>query len=43
MSPAEFEGFVGSMRAVLDRRVAEREKNELLRLLAPIRREVVGA
>lgn len=43
MTAAEFEAFVGSMRAVLDRRVGEREKNELLRLLAPIRREVVGA
>jgi len=42
MTPAEFEAFIGSMRAVLERRVAEREKNELLRLLAPIRREVVG-
>ena len=42
MTPAEFEALIGSMRAVLERRVAEREKNELLRLLAPIRREVVG-
>ena len=43
MTAAEFEVFVSSMRAVLERRVGEREKNELLRLLAPIRREVVGA
>ena len=43
MTNADFEVFVGSMRTVLERRVGEREKNEVLRLLAPIRREVVGA
>lgn len=43
ITDTEFDAFVGSMRAVLDRRVGEREKNEMLRLLAPMKREVVGA
>jgi hemoglobin len=43
ITDTEFDVFVGSMRAVLVRRVGEREKNELLRLLAPMKREVVGA
>ena len=43
INDTEFDVFVGSMRAVLERRVGEREKNELLRLLAPMKRDVVGA
>jgi hemoglobin len=43
ISDGEFEVFVGSMRVVLERRVSEREKNEMLRLLAPMKREIVGA
>jgi hemoglobin len=43
ISDTEFDVLVTSMRSVLERRVGEREKNELLRLLAPMKREVVGA
>ena len=42
ITDSEFDVLVTSMRSVLDRRVGEREKNELLRLLAPMKREVVG-
>lgn len=34
----EFGRMVAAMRIALERRVAERERNEMLRLLAPIRR-----
>ncbi len=43
ITDSEFDVLVTAMRTVLDRRVGEREKNELLRLLAPMKREVVGA
>lgn len=39
---AEFDLMVQNLRDALDARVGEREKNELLRLLAPMKRDVVG-
>ena len=38
ISHAEFGRMVAAMRVALERRMAERERNEMLRLLAPIRR-----
>ena len=43
ITDSEFDRLVAATRAALDKRVGEREKNELLRLLAPFKREVVGA
>lgn len=43
LNRGEFDIIVGNMRTVLERRVGEREKNEVLRLLAPVRRSIVGA
>lgn len=39
----EFDRLVAATRAALEKRVGEREKNELLRLLAPMKRDIVGA
>ncbi len=43
ISDAEFDLMVAALRAALDRRVGAREKNEMLRLLAPMKRDIVGA
>ncbi|MBL8385189.1 MAG: hypothetical protein JNM90_19045 [Burkholderiales bacterium] len=43
LTAAEFGALVGGLRAALERRVGEREKNELLRLMAPLRRELARA
>lgn len=44
ISEREFNAIVEILRGVLNRRgVAEREKNELLRLLAPMQRDIVTA
>jgi hemoglobin len=42
ITDSEFDLMVAALRASLDRYVGEREKNELLRLLAPMKRDVVG-
>jgi hemoglobin len=39
----EFERMVSAMRGALEARVAERDKNDMLRMLAPMRREIAGA
>lgn len=41
ITTAEFELFVQAMRDSLNRHVATREKNELLKLLAPMKRDIV--
>lgn len=43
LSAAEFDAVIGSLRSVLERRVGERERNELLRLMAPLRRDIVAS
>ena len=43
ITDSEFDLMVSALRAVLDRHVGEAEKNEMLRLLAPMKRDVVGA
>ena len=43
ITDTEFDVMVGALRDALHRRVGEREKNELLRLLAPMKRDIVGA
>ena len=40
---ADFDLMVGALRRALDHRVGERERNELLRLLAPVKRAMVTA
>jgi hemoglobin len=42
ITDSEFDLMVAALRVSLDRHVGEREKNELLRLLAPMKRDVVG-
>lgn len=42
ITTAEFELFVQSFRDALDRHVATREKNELLKIVAPMKRDIVG-
>lgn len=41
ITTAEFEVFVQIFREALDRHVATREKNELLKILAPMKRDIV--
>jgi len=41
ITSAEFELFVQIFREALDRHVGTREKNELLKILAPMRRDIV--
>lgn len=41
ITEAEFELFVSFFRDALNRHVNEREKNELLKLLAPMKRDIV--
>lgn len=41
ITEAEFELFVSFFRDALNRHVKEREKNELLKLLAPMKRDIV--
>lgn len=43
ITDSEFDLMVAALRTSLDRHVGTREKNELLRLLAPMKRDVVGA
>ncbi len=43
ITEAEFSAMVELLREVLDRRVGEREKNELLKILAPMKRDIVTA
>jgi hemoglobin len=43
ITAAEFEVFVQIFRDALDRHVGTREKNELLKILAPMRRDIVTA
>jgi hemoglobin len=43
ITEAEFYAMVDILRGVLDRRVGEREKNELLKILAPMKHEIVTA
>ena len=42
ITDSEFDLLVAALRDSLNRHVGEREKNELLRLLAPMKRDVVG-
>lgn len=42
ITDSEFDLMVAVLRESLNRHVGEREKNELLRLLAPMKRDVVG-
>lgn len=42
ISTAEFEVFVEIFRTALNRHVGTREKNELLKLLAPMKRDIVS-
>ena len=42
ITDSEFDLMVAALRTALDHHVGEREKNELLRLLAPMKRDVVG-
>lgn len=42
ITSAEFEVFVEIFRASLGRHVGTREKNELLKILAPMKRDIVG-
>lgn len=41
ISEAEFEAFVGIFRNTLMKHLATREKNELLKILAPMKRDIV--
>ena len=41
ITEAEFEAFVEMFRTVLSRHVGTREKNELLKILAPMKRQIV--
>lgn len=41
ITEAEFEAFVEMFRTVLNRHVGTREKNELLKILAPMKRQIV--
>ena len=41
ITEAEFYVMVQILRDVLDRRVGDREKNELLKILAPMKRDIV--
>lgn len=43
VTDAEFDLMVAALRVALDARVGTAEKNELLRLLAPMKRDIVGA
>lgn len=43
ITTAEFELFVQVFREALDRHVGLREKNELLKILAPMKRDIVTA
>ena len=43
ISDSQFDRLVAATRAALNKRVGEREKNEMLRLLAPMKRDIVGA
>jgi hemoglobin len=42
ITEAEFELMVAALRDALNRHTATREKNELLRLLAPMKRDIVS-
>lgn len=42
ITEAEFDALVGMLREVLDRHVGTAEKNELLRRLAPMKRDIVA-
>lgn len=42
ITEAEFDSMVDILREVLDKHVATREKNELLRLLAPMKKDIVA-
>lgn len=42
ITEAEFDALVGILREVLDRHVGTAEKNELLRRLAPMKRDIVA-
>jgi hemoglobin len=42
VSEAEFDALVAMMRTALDRHVGTAEKNELLRRLAPLKRDIVA-
>lgn len=42
ITTAEFELFVEAFRDALNRHVATREKNELLKILAPMKRDIVA-
>jgi len=42
ITTAEFELFVQAFRDALNRHVATREKNELLKILAPMKRDIVS-
>lgn len=42
ITEAEFYLMVEALRSSLDRHVGEREKNELLKILAPMKRDIVG-
>ena len=42
ISEAEFDAFVDIFRDVLNQHLAEREKNELLKILAPMKRDIVS-
>ncbi len=42
ITTAEFELMVQAMRDSLNRHVGEREKNELLKILAPMKRDIVS-
>ena len=41
ITEAEFDAFVGMFRATLNRYLPTREKNELLKILAPMKRDIV--
>jgi hemoglobin len=41
ITTAEFELFVEAFRTSLNKHVGEREKNELLKILAPMKRDIV--
>lgn len=41
ISEAEFDAFVNIFRNVLNKNLATREKNELLKLVAPMKRDIV--
>jgi hemoglobin len=41
VTSAEFELFVETFRTALDKHVGTKEKNELLKILAPMKRDIV--